>query len=197
MTSSAASRRHFLRTAAAVAPLPALAALAPTASAVFAEERQWTGDWPAVLKDAVVRAMPVAVEWARPARWPFGAVLVDAGTGAVVAGARNTSDLSGDNTAHAEVNLLREAAAAGRDLSAYAVVSTAEPCAMCAGALLWTGVRAVAYGTSVATLISYGVPQIDLPFPEIARHSLLPGQPALGRDVRTDLTDPLYLGLAM
>ncbi|MGK5543855.1 nucleoside deaminase [Streptomyces sp. URMC 127] len=135
--------------------------------------------------------MPVAVEWARLAPWPFGAVLLDADSGAVVAGARNTSDKSGDPTAHAEVNLLREAAAAGLHLPAYVVVSTAEPCAMCAGALLWGRVRAVAYGTSVAKLISFGVPQIDLSFAEIARRSLLT-HPAVAGDVRPDLTDPLY-----
>ncbi|MBH1937671.1 nucleoside deaminase [Streptomyces sp. AV19] len=193
MTSPEASRRHFLRTAAVAAPLPVLGALAPPASPRSTEERQWTGHWPAHLKDAVVRAMPVAVEWARPARWPFGAVLVDAASGAVVAGARNTTERSGDPTAHAEVNLLREAAAAGRDLSAHAVVSTAEPCAMCAAALLWAEVPAVAYGTSVAALLSYGVPQIDLSFDGIARRSELPApRPAVGRGVRTDLTDPLY-----
>ncbi|MCQ8772936.1 nucleoside deaminase [Streptomyces telluris] len=198
-----ASRRHFLRTAAAAAPIPALGALAPAAHAESgadgfparsAEGRQWIGEWPAHLKEAAVHAMPVAVEWARRARWPFGAVLLDAGSGAVVAGARNTTDLSGDDTAHAETGLLREAAAAGRHLPGYAVVSTAEPCAMCAGALLWAGVRAVAYGTSVARLISYGVPQIDLSFTEITRRSLL-SRPAVGRDVCSELTDPLYRDL--
>ncbi|WP_372411460.1 nucleoside deaminase [Streptomyces luteireticuli] len=204
MTFPEASRRRFLRTAAvAAAPLPALGALAPPAAARSAdsrsadsrstEGRRWTGHWPADLKDAVVRAMPAAVEWARPARWPFGAVLVDAASGDVVAGARNTTEKSGDMTAHAELNLLREAAAAGRDLPSYVVVSTAEPCAMCAGALLWAGVRGVAYGTSVVTLVSHGLPQIDLPFGEVVQRSDLPGpRPAVGREVRTDLTDPLY-----
>lgn len=182
-----ASRRHFLRAAAvAAAPLPVIA--------TPAEGKRWTGDWPAHLKDAVERAMPVAVEWARPARWPFGAVLVDVTSGAVAAQARNTTERDGDRTAHAELNLLREAAGSGLHLPSYAVVSTAEPCAMCAGALLWTGVRAVAYGTSVAALASYGVPQIGLSFAEIAGHARMP-RPALGRGIRTDLTDPLYRGL--
>ncbi|WKU42819.1 nucleoside deaminase [Streptomyces sp. VNUA116] len=207
MTFSYASRRHFLRTAAAVAaPLPAMAALAPAASAAASDGSRsphrsagqlegWTGEWPQHLKDAVERAMPVAVEWARGARWPFGAVLLDAGSGALVAGARNTTDKTGDATEHAELNLLREAAEAELHLPSHVVVTTAEPCAMCAGALLWSGVRAVAYGTSVAKLISFGVPQIDLSFDEVVRRSLLKRRPAVAGDVRTDLTDPLYRGL--
>ncbi|MCC3769023.1 deaminase [Streptomyces sp. UNOC14_S4] len=189
MISPNASRRHFLRTAAAVAPLPALGAFAPPASA---RPRHRSGDWPADLEDAVERAMPVAVDWARQARWPFGAVLVDTGSGAVVAGARNTTDLSGDATEHAEVNLLRKAAEEGLDLSSHVVVTTAEPCAMCAGAILWAKAWGVAYGTSVARLISYGMPQIDLSFADIARHSRVAEPPAVLGDVRADLTDPLY-----
>ncbi|RLV04485.1 tRNA-specific adenosine deaminase [Streptomyces griseocarneus] len=189
MNSSNGSRRHFLRTAAAVAPLSALGAFAPPASA---RPRDRNGDWPADLEDAVERAMPVAVDRARQARRPFGAVLVDAGSGAVVTGARNTSDLSGDVTAHAEVNLLRKAADEGLDLPSHVVVTTAEPCAMCAGAILWAKVRGVAYGTSVARLVSYGMPQIDLSFADIARHSRVAEPPAVLGDVRADLTDPLY-----
>ncbi|MEV6671915.1 deaminase [Streptomyces sp. NPDC051162] len=189
MTSSTGTRRRFLRTAAAVAPLSALGVLAPPVSA---RPRYRGEDWPADLKDAVERAMPTAVDWARQARWPYGAVLVDIGSGAVVAGARNTTDLSGDFTAHAEVNLLREAAEARLDLPSHVVVTTAEPCAMCAGALLWGKVWGVAYGTSVAKLISYGVPQIDLSFTDIARRSHVAERPAVAGDVRADLTDPLY-----
>ncbi|MBD0743969.1 nucleoside deaminase [Streptomyces sp. CBMA152] len=189
MIPSNSSRRRFLRTAAAAAPLSVLGALAPSASA---SPRHWSGDWPADLTEAVERAMPVAVDWARQARWPYGAVLVDADSGAIVAGARNTTDISHDPTAHAEVNLLRKAAEAGLALPSHVVVTTAEPCAMCAGALLWGKVRGVAYGTSVAKLISYGIPQIDLSFTAIAERSRLTGQPAVACDVRPDLTDPLY-----
>ncbi|WP_189957989.1 nucleoside deaminase [Streptomyces alanosinicus] len=136
--------------------------------------------------------MPVAVDWARQARWPFGAVLVDAGSGAVVAGSCNTTDNTGDPTAHAEVNLLRKATDAGLDLPSHVVVTTAEPCAMCAGALLWAKVRGVAYGTSVAKLISYGISQIDVSFTAIAQRSRLTGHPVVACNVRPDLTDPLY-----
>lgn len=193
MTFPEASRRHFLRTAAAAAPLAALGTPAPPASA---EPQRWSGDWPAPLRDAVARAMPAAVDRAREARWPFGAVLVDVSSGAVVAGARNTTDVSGDPTEHAEMNLLRKAVAMDLGLHTHVVVSTAEPCAMCAGALLWGEVRGVAYGTSVAKLISYGIPQVDLSFTDVARRSRLKtGRPIVAPDVRPDLTDPLYRDL--
>ncbi|MCF3106692.1 nucleoside deaminase [Streptomyces roseoverticillatus] len=197
MDSSDSSRRRFL--SGAVAAGGALLAAAPEARASARPRTDTrtparTGTWPPGLEAAVRRAMPAAVDLARTARYPYGAVLVDVAGGSVVTGARNDSEH--DPTAHAEVALLRAAAAAGLHLPDHAVVTTAEPCAMCAGALLWSGVRAVAYGTSVEKLISYGVPQIDISFTEIAGRSLLSRTPpALAGDVRCDLTDPLYRDL--
>ncbi|MFI9202239.1 nucleoside deaminase [Streptomyces sp. NPDC053048] len=192
MPSPLSSRRRFLRAAATAAAAPLTpAGTPPPAAARTRDDDRWTGDWPHPLRSAVLRAMPAAVEYARAsARWRFGAVLVDAATGAVTAGAGNTTE-SGDPTAHAEVNLLRSASAAGLHLPSHVLVSTAEPCPMCAGAALWGGVRAVAYGTSIAKLIAVGMPQIDVPLTEVVRRSRLP-RPALGRDVRPELTDPLY-----
>ncbi|MEU1307979.1 nucleoside deaminase [Streptomyces cinnamoneus] len=189
MTSLTPSRRSFLTitaagAAAAAAPLP----LAPAVSA----DTGWTGDWPPRLRAAVRRAMPAAVEYARSSvKWPFGAVLVDAATGAVGPGAGNTTE-SGDPTGHAETNLVRLAAADGIALSGHVVVTTAEPCAMCAGALLWGGVRGIAYGTSVAKLIAWGMPQIDVSVDELIRRTRGLRHPALAREVRAGLTDPLY-----
>ncbi|MFI8849994.1 nucleoside deaminase [Streptomyces sp. NPDC053499] len=208
MTFPEASRRRFLHAAAAAAPTAVLGTPAPAtahaagASADPARNRErpsgngehWSGTWPDGLRDAVSEAMPVAVAWARGPHQPFGAVLVHTDTGDIAAGAGNTTERFGDRTAHAELDLLREAAAVGLRPASYAVVSTAEPCAMCAGALVWAGVRAVAFGTSIAKLVSYGLPQIDLPFDEIVRRSPLPHL-AVGRDVRPDLTDPLYKDL--
>ncbi|MBZ6475312.1 nucleoside deaminase [Streptomyces griseocarneus] len=139
--------------------------------------------------------MPQAVTCARTARWPFGAVLVNVNSGELVARAANSVE-SGDATAHAEVNLLRAAATRGLRMPEHAVVSTAEPCPMCAGALLWAGVRAVAFGTSNARLTALGLPQINMPFTSIARHSSLGPPPAVAGGVRTDLTDPLYEEMA-
>lgn len=102
-------------------------------------------------------AMAAALEHARrAATWgdvPIGAVVVDP-AGAIVAGAGNERELTGDPTAHAEVLALRRAAGAlgeragerGWDLSACTLVVTLEPCAMCAGALVNARVARLVYG---------------------------------------------------
>lgn len=196
MDPQSSSRRRFLHTTAlAVAPLTAGAVFgtAPPARAGSPSGAAcWEGDWPPRLRTAVADAMAEAVRHARTARWPFGAVLVDPADGSVVMGVGNTSE-GGDATAHAEMNLLRRAAAAGVPLASHVVVSTAEPCPMCAGALIWSRVRGVAYGTSIAYLVAAGMPQIEIPFADIAAASTMP-RLSLAHHIRTDLTDPLYGG---
>lgn len=77
---------------------------------------------------------------------PVGAlVLVD---GVVVASAHNERELRGDPTAHAEVLALRAAAEAvgSSRLDGATLVSTLEPCPMCAGAALMARVGRVVFG---------------------------------------------------
>ena len=78
---------------------------------------------------------------------PFGALLV-AGNGAVLSTAENSQITDGQMLAHAEMNLLQRAV---RELStdvleASTIYTSAEPCAMCAGAIFWSGVSRVVYG---------------------------------------------------
>ena len=80
---------------------------------------------------------------------PFGALLV-AGNGAVLSAAENSQITDGQVLAHAEMNLLQRAV---RELSADVLASStlytsAEPCAMCAGAIFWSGVSRVVFGIS-------------------------------------------------
>lgn len=188
------SRRRLLSAAAgAVAVLPGAGRAVPHEHRP--DGQAWSGAWTRELKAAVVRAMPESVTLARGAEYPFGAVLVSLRGGEVVAAAANSAE-DGDTTAHAEMNLLREAAAKDLRLRDHAVVGTAEPCPMCAGALLWAGVPAVAFGTANARLTALGIPQINLPFEAVARRSTVGPRPAVGRGVRHDLTDPLYEELA-
>jgi len=77
---------------------------------------------------------------------PIGAVLV--GEGSVLASAHNAPIALNDPTAHAEVMVLREAS---RKLGNYrlpgtTIYVTAEPCAMCVGALMQARVARVVYG---------------------------------------------------
>lgn len=95
------------------------------------------------------RAIEVARSARRRGNLPFGALLVGA-NGSVLLEAENTQITARDCTGHAEANLLREA---GRRFSFKAIArctvyASAEPCAMCAGAIFWSGVRRVVYALS-------------------------------------------------
>ena len=78
---------------------------------------------------------------------PFGALLVDP-EGAVVARASNRQVSSDDPTAHGEIELLRLAARAGHrpPLRGYLIVVNAEPCSMCASAIVKAGLTGLLYG---------------------------------------------------
>ena len=80
---------------------------------------------------------------------PFGAMVLDV-DGGVLARAGNGSAAGRDPTAHAETLALRLAAAAhgSAKLAGGMLVSSAEPCAMCAGAAYWAGFSRVVYGLS-------------------------------------------------
>jgi tRNA(Arg) A34 adenosine deaminase TadA len=100
----------------------------------------------------------------------FGAVLVR--DGEVIAKAHDTATVGSDPTAHAEMNLVREGCGKlGRDLAGCAVVSTHEPCPMCAAAMIWTRVSEVAYGASIADSKKQGRSVIDLGCREMAEKS--------------------------
>lgn len=81
---------------------------------------------------------------------PVGAVLVDAETGTVLAGAGNRVEELRDPTAHAEMLVIR-AAAQRQDaprLSACDLYVTLEPCPMCATAASFARLRRIYFGAS-------------------------------------------------
>ena len=80
---------------------------------------------------------------------PFGAVLV-AGNGAVLAAAENSQVSDEQVFAHAEMNLLQRAVQQFTPdvLAASTLYTSAEPCAMCAGAIFWSGICRLVYGLS-------------------------------------------------
>ncbi|WP_295853117.1 nucleoside deaminase [Tardiphaga sp.] len=84
---------------------------------------------------------------------PFGAVLVDQDHRLLLE-AGNAFMPSHDGTAHAERLLCTEAATRFSPdiLKRATLYSSAEPCAMCAGAIYWTGIGRVVFGLGEARL---------------------------------------------
>ncbi len=80
---------------------------------------------------------------------PFGAILVDEHQNLLIE-AENGYMPSRDGTAHAERLLATRACTTlSPDVLAKATLySSAEPCAMCAGAIYWAGIGRVVYGLS-------------------------------------------------
>ncbi|GAP24591.1 CMP/dCMP deaminase [Gluconobacter frateurii NBRC 101659] len=85
---------------------------------------------------------------------PFGALLVDA-DGTVLMKQGNGYSAEGcDMTAHAERLLASRASRAygSERLRSCTLYSSAEPCAMCSGAIYWAGIGRVVYGQSEKSL---------------------------------------------
>ncbi len=78
---------------------------------------------------------------------PVGAVLVSAG-GEVLAAAHNLREAKKDPTSHAEIEVIRMAAAALEDwrLENTTLFVTLEPCVMCAGAIVAARIPRVVFG---------------------------------------------------
>lgn len=93
---------------------------------------------------------------------PFGCVISDAETGEVVAEGLNDADRSPilHGETDAVMRLFEEDPEV--DTSRLVLYTTAEPCPMCSGAILWSGIPHVVYGTFIKTLKRLGLPQIDL-----------------------------------
>jgi tRNA(adenine34) deaminase len=102
---------------------------------------------------------------------PFGAVIVDQESSKIVAEGWNKSSIN--PTWHGEIDAINRLAEVrpeidGRKLVLY---TTAEPCPMCQGAILWSGIETVVYGTSIRFLQKNGWRQIDILAEEIVRRS--------------------------
>ena len=111
----------------------------------------------ALLDAADREALLAAIEASRVASArgdePYGAVLADQ-AGRVLAAAGNTQVTERDCTGHAESNLLREATRRfdASVLARCTVFASGEPCAMCAGAIYWSGVGRVVYALGNARM---------------------------------------------
>jgi tRNA(adenine34) deaminase len=80
--------------------------------------------------------MRIAIEEARQADFPYGAVIVR--DGSIFARGRNRSRQLDDPTAHGEIDAIRRALAqhGSKALQGATPCTSGEPCAMCMGAIL-------------------------------------------------------------
>lgn len=78
---------------------------------------------------------------------PIGAVIVS--NNRIIARAHNLVETLNDTTAHAEMQAITSAAdvLGGKYLNDCTLYVTVEPCAMCAGALGWSQISRIVYGS--------------------------------------------------
>jgi tRNA(adenine34) deaminase len=144
-------RRSFIAGFACAAASPALA---------FAQ----AGGGPS---DDDVRFMRMAIEEARRANFPFGAVIVR--DGKVIARGRNLGRTNHDPTAHGETVAIRRCLAdhGPAALRGSTLYTSGEPCAMCMGAILWCHMGRLVFAASV-TQLATKIDQIMLSAADVA-----------------------------
>ncbi len=101
-------------------------------------------------------------------KYPFAAVLVDEEKRVVGEGWNRSAH---NPTWHGEMDAINKCAAAhpGIDWTRLTLYTTAEPCAMCQGAVAWAGIERVVFGSSIPFLKSVDVWAIDIRAEELAR----------------------------
>jgi tRNA(Arg) A34 adenosine deaminase TadA len=99
------------------------------------------------------QAIALSISARKNGNHPFGALLVS-GDGRVLLEAQNQSRSHNDATGHAERVLLTEASKTldPAVLAKATMYTSAEPCAMCAGAAYWVGIARVVYALSETKL---------------------------------------------
>ena len=100
---------------------------------------------------------------------PFGALLVDQQKGVVVAEGWNRS--VHNPTWHGEMDAINKCAASNPkiDWTRLTLYTTAEPCAMCQGAVAWAGIKRVVFGSSIPFLKTLDWWAIDIRAEELSR----------------------------
>jgi tRNA(Arg) A34 adenosine deaminase TadA len=86
---------------------------------------------------------------------PFGALIIESATGKIVAAGTNSVVRLNNSTLHGEMvafmvaqQRLRSFSLAAPGMPSHELVTSCEPCAMCLGATLWSGVKRVVSGAS-------------------------------------------------
>ena len=97
----------------------------------------------------MAKALDLAVQAGEAGEIPIGAVVVAAGNRIIGKGSNQTEQMN-DVTAHAEIIAISAAAQflGAKYLKDCTLYVTVEPCVMCAGALHWSQIDRIVYGTS-------------------------------------------------
>ena len=134
-TGSLHSRRGIITTLASAALLPPNLAVAATDASADDE-----------------RFMRMALDEARQADPPFGAVIVR--DGQVLARGRNLRRANDDPTAHGEMAAIHRCLAdhGSAALQGSTLYTSGEPCVMCMGAILWCRIGRLVFAASVEQL---------------------------------------------
>jgi tRNA(Arg) A34 adenosine deaminase TadA len=120
------------------------------------------------------RAFEVALRAREEGNLPFGCVVADAAASVVIEQGNRALVPVRDPTAHAES--IAAGLAARRyqpeELAGFTLYSSAEPCAMCAGAIYWSGIGRVVFGLSERDLLALtgshpANPTMDMPCREV------------------------------
>jgi tRNA(Arg) A34 adenosine deaminase TadA len=148
------------------------------------------------------QAIAVARQSREHGNHPFGALLADP-DGQVLLSAENTVVTGSDATGHAETNLVRLASArySTSELRGLTLYTSTEPCAMCSGAIYWSGIGTVVYALAESELYEMtgsddNNPTLVLPcrtvFAAGQRPTLVEGPFAIGeaRDVHAGFWHP-------
>jgi tRNA(adenine34) deaminase len=118
--------------------------------------------------------MRMALDEARQADFPFGAVIVREGQ--VIARGRNLGRTNGDPTAHGEMVAIRRCLAdhGSAALKGATLYTSGEPCVMCMGAIVWCHFGRLVFAASVEQ-IAAKMNQIMISSADVvAKESFLP-----------------------
>lgn len=113
--------------------------------------------------------MSEALAAACDAHSPFAALIVDRRDQRIIC--RGINRKRENPILHGEVSAILNCAEQNSNIewASLTLYTTAEPCPMCAAAIMWAGISEVVYGTSIAELASLGINQILLESEEVAK----------------------------
>lgn len=94
--------------------------------------------------------------------FPFAAMIIENKTGKILC--EGVFDPSVNRTYHGELVAINNCVAKypNLDWSNTILITNAEPCAMCTGAIIWTGIPKIVYGSSVPFFIEHQMTQINV-----------------------------------